>query len=72
MARNYSLSDVASDSEALDVDNDIVGRTPSFLRPGPSGESVVTRKYPRIAVASGSVALNIDNDRVGETPSHHG
>ena len=72
MARKYSLSDVASDSDALDVDNDIVGRTPSFLRPGPSDESLAAREYLRMAVASDSGALNIDDDIVNETPSHHG
>ena len=44
MARKYPLSDVASNSDALNVDYDIVGVTPRHLRLGPNDARVATRK----------------------------
>ena len=51
MARKYPLSDVASDSGALNVDNDIVGVAPSHHGPGASNECGVARKYPLSGLA---------------------
>ena len=45
MARKYSLSHVASDSDALNVDNNIVGDKGSHHGLGLSDERGVARKY---------------------------
>ena len=51
VARKYLPSDVASDSDALNVDNDIVDVPLSHHRPGASNECGVARKYPLSDVA---------------------
>ena len=43
MARQYSLSDVTSDSDALNVDNTILGENASHHEPVPSDERGVAR-----------------------------
>ena len=44
MARTYTLSDVACDSDALNVEDDIVGETSRHQRRGPNDACVATRK----------------------------
>ena len=68
----HSLSDVTSDSDALNVDNDIVGEKSSHHGPVSSDEGGVARKYSLSDVTSDSDALNVDNNIVGEKSSHHG
>ena len=67
MARKYLLSDVASDSDALNVDNDIARETEVIMGHSLSDERGVARKYPLSDVAGDRDALNVDNDIVRET-----
>ena len=71
MARKYLLHDVASDSDALNVDNDIVGKKLSHHSPVLSDKRGVAHKYSLHDVASDSDALNVDNDIVGDKASYH-
>ena len=71
MARKYPLSDVASDSDTLNVDNDIVGETLSRHEPDLSDSHGRARKYRLSDVASDSDAEIVNNDIVSKTPSRH-
>ena len=66
MAHKYLLSDVTSDSNALNVDNDIVVKKPSHHGPCLSDGRGVARKYLLSDVTSDSDALNVDNDIVSK------
>ena len=68
----YPLSDVRSDSDALNVDNDIVSKTPSHHEPDLSDQHGVVSKYPLSDIPTVSDPLNVDNYIVGETSSQHG
>ena len=71
MVRKYPLRCVATDSDELNFDNDIVGVTPNHHVPGSSDERGVARKYPLRCVASDRDVPNVDNDIVCGTPSHY-
>ena len=66
MARQYSLSDVPSDSDALNVDYDIPGKNIGHYEPVLSDERRVARKYSLSDDTSDSDALNVDNNIVGK------
>ena len=72
MAHKYLLSDVTSDSNALNVDNDIVVKKPCHHGPCLSDGRGVARKYLLSDVTSDSDALNVDNDIISEISSQHG